>query len=433
MFKSVNGGVSWVPQINGLADPEGFDVQTFAIDASNSSTIYTGTRSGGVFKSEDSGYPLEDIIFSGKVEIDDGSLKLQRVAAHDLNMKADPSCGRSGYPSLDAVDCLFDNIEVPNGLSRLEYCIVMQSANSKYLQASDCVFVGELLGVSEPPSDKEFVNCMRYSRLPDELTDAIEAVLHLKEGSPGTNTRATPIFHEFSYCEDVIAIRALAIGSTAIYVGTNGSGVLRSTNDGETWPEINNGLTEPDDLDIQALAIDPITPTTVYAGTNGGGVFWSDDSGDTWMEKNTDDLTNLDIQALAIDPGPPAIVFAGTNSGGVFTSDDGGDSWAQKRAPISWHKTDRRPARFGEAGYGVLHPATSESIRFGAEDRGEMGAYHHRHYALRDEAAIDKLSDYLPVGIEPVLIPDIRLLRIPIRERSSEAEAETSSTHGGVS
>ena len=62
-----------------------------------------------------------------------------------------------------------------------------------------------------------------------------------------------------------------------------------------------------------------------------------------------------------------------------------------------------------------------------------MGAYHHKHYALRDEAVIDKLNDYLPVGIEPVLIPDIRLLRIPIRERSLEAEAETSSTQGGVS
>lgn len=68
-----------------------------------------------------------------------------------------------------------------------------------------------------------------------------------------------------------------------------------------------------------------------------------------------------------------------------------------------------RPARFGEAGCGVLHPATAESVRFGAESGGEMGAYHGNAYATRSQAIIDKIADFLPVGIEAVLIPDSRL------------------------
>ncbi|HHD63268.1 MAG TPA: phage tail protein [Desulfobulbaceae bacterium] len=73
-----------------------------------------------------------------------------------------------------------------------------------------------------------------------------------------------------------------------------------------------------------------------------------------------------------------------------------------------------RQARFGEPGYAVLHPATPEAIRFGAEDGGEMGAYHSRHYCLLHAAMLDKLRDFLPLGIEAVLIPDPRLQRLPI-------------------
>jgi hypothetical protein len=67
-------------------------------------------------------------------------------------------------------------------------------------------------------------------------------------------------------------------------------------------------------------------------------------------------------------------------------------------------------------GQGTLHPATSESIRFGAETGGEMGAYGgtvsglNFQYCLQDQAILDKLSDFLPLGIEAVLIPDPRML-----------------------
>ncbi|MDP2104555.1 MAG: hypothetical protein Q8J76_01070, partial [Desulfobulbaceae bacterium] len=70
---------------------------------------------------------------------------------------------------------------------------------------------------------------------------------------------------------------------------------------------------------------------------------------------------------------------------------------------------------FGKQGCAALHPASSQAIRHGAEDGGEMGCYHDRHYVLRAEAVIDKLKDYLPLGLEAVLVYDKRLLcPIPI-------------------
>jgi hypothetical protein len=70
---------------------------------------------------------------------------------------------------------------------------------------------------------------------------------------------------------------------------------------------------------------------------------------------------------------------------------------------------------FGSAGAGVLHPGTPPSIRAGAEDGGELGAYHHLHLALRWEAVRDKLAEFLPFGMEAVLIPDARLGCVPPR------------------
>src|SRR6516225_7902247 len=77
---------------------------------------------------------------------------------------------------------------------------------------------------------------------------------------------------------------------------------------------------------ILALAIDPATPTTLYAGTEGGGAFKSTDGGDSWTAINNG-LTNLSVRALAIDPCTPMNIYAGTFGGGAFKSTDGGDSW----------------------------------------------------------------------------------------------------------
>jgi hypothetical protein len=68
---------------------------------------------------------------------------------------------------------------------------------------------------------------------------------------------------------------------------------------------------------------------------------------------------------------------------------------------------------YGERSCGVLHPETPESVRSGAEDGGEMGAYHGRYYSLGLLAVVDKLRDHIPLGMEPVVILDMRLLELP--------------------
>ncbi|MGJ8677417.1 MAG: phage tail protein [Akkermansiaceae bacterium] len=70
--------------------------------------------------------------------------------------------------------------------------------------------------------------------------------------------------------------------------------------------------------------------------------------------------------------------------------------------------------KFGQRGAGVLHPESSDKICHGAEDGGEMGAFHDHYYCRIRAAVLEKLKDYLPIGYSAVLIPDQRLLSAPI-------------------
>jgi len=68
-----------------------------------------------------------------------------------------------------------------------------------------------------------------------------------------------------------------------------------------------------------------------------------------------------------------------------------------------------RTAAWGEPGCGVLAAGAPAAIRLGAEDGGELGAHHDAAAGLEDLALRDQLADHLPHGLEPVLVPDIRL------------------------
>ena len=130
-------------------------------------------------------------------------------------------------------------------------------------------------------------------------------------------------------------IRALAIDATnprTVYVGTSGGGVFKSINGGENWNAINNGF-QVSFIEVSALVVDPLTPSTIYAATGGGGyvglgVFRSTDGGQNWSTINNG-LTDLTVYSLVIDPLTPSTLYVGTSEQGIFKTTNGGGSWGQ--------------------------------------------------------------------------------------------------------
>jgi photosystem II stability/assembly factor-like uncharacterized protein len=139
-----------------------------------------------------------------------------------------------------------------------------------------------------------------------------------------------------------------------IYVGSSkGGGLYKSTDNGNTWREINEGLPHlPWPLatkywPITAIAIAPSSPSIIYVGTSnpqpysgsfvgGKGVYKSIDGGLTWFECNGIEVTfpKYSISSMVVDPTDPKVVYVGTISGGVWKTVDGGDSWRQVWKPI---------------------------------------------------------------------------------------------------
>jgi photosystem II stability/assembly factor-like uncharacterized protein len=112
-------------------------------------------------------------------------------------------------------------------------------------------------------------------------------------------------------------IFALKFSGSSLFAGTFGGGVFRSTDNGGNWIEVNNGMTFPV---VFAFAV---TGTNIFAGTFGGGVFLSTDDGDSWTPVNNG-LANLTVYSMLSDG---TNLYAGTFGNGVFKSTDNGSNW----------------------------------------------------------------------------------------------------------
>ena len=108
-------------------------------------------------------------------------------------------------------------------------------------------------------------------------------------------------------------IRAMAMNGNYLFAGSDG-GVFLSTDNGTSWIETSNGITN---TNIQALAI---KNDTLFAGTKGAGVFRSIDNGTSWTSTT---LNNTYLNTLLIKD---QSLFAGTSTG-LYLSTDNGDSW----------------------------------------------------------------------------------------------------------
>jgi photosystem II stability/assembly factor-like uncharacterized protein len=130
---------------------------------------------------------------------------------------------------------------------------------------------------------------------------------------------------------DGIQVNAVQVdpnNPNVLFAGTNGQGIYRSTNRGQTWTQVNTGLGH---LFVNDILVSPTDGNIVFAGTGRGsavgnpgtGLYRSTNRGTTWsriLEAGT-------IYSIAFTPGNPSVMYA---AGGppIFKSTDGGATWA---------------------------------------------------------------------------------------------------------
>ena len=111
-------------------------------------------------------------------------------------------------------------------------------------------------------------------------------------------------------------IFCFASSETNVFAGSHGNGVFCSTNNGENWHTVNNGLTYSD---INSLML---KDSNLFAGTKYGGIFRSSNNGGNWFVVNNG-LTSLSVNTLFAKD---QYIFTGTTSG-IFLSTNNGTNW----------------------------------------------------------------------------------------------------------
>jgi photosystem II stability/assembly factor-like uncharacterized protein len=276
VFRSTDAGASWTAVNSGLTD---LNVFALAIDPAAPSTLYAGTTGTGVFKSTDGG--------ASWIPASTGLSTLTVLA-----LAVDPTTPTTVYAGTDGGG-VFKSVDAGASWTAMNVGLTVATVNT----------------ISVDPVT------------PTTLYAGTT-------GGSGGVFKSTDAAASWSLTSPVWTVPCIAIDPqtpSTIYAGRYSLGVSKSLDGGQTWTDMNAGLTT---TAVRSLAIDPTTPATLAVATLGGGVFLSQDGGGTWTSFNAG-LANLNTLAVVVDPSMPRLLHAGALGSGVFdyeqdACDDGG-------------------------------------------------------------------------------------------------------------
>jgi len=118
------------------------------------------------------------------------------------------------------------------------------------------------------------------------------------------------------------AFTAFAIDrNNILYVGTF-NGFYKSSNNGDSWVSVSNGL---NGLEVSSIVFND--SGDIFVGTyDGGGIFKSTDEGESWVHLE-DSLINFSIRFLGINS--IGYLFAAISGKGIYRSTNNGASWLE--------------------------------------------------------------------------------------------------------
>ena len=137
-----------------------------------------------------------------------------------------------------------------------------------------------------------------------------------------------------------------------VYCGTSNGGIWRSTDAGESWEQVGEGVLPGQ---ITAVAVSPVERAggwgVVYAGTEPTALYRSENRGETWRElagrralPSAPEWSfpprpwTSHVRAIASDPSAEGKVYVAVEAGALVRSPDGGETW-QDHVPDGPHDT----------------------------------------------------------------------------------------------
>ena len=300
--------------------PPGGDIRDLVVDPNNADRFYFGTLDGQIYTSADAGKHWQLLynfnrprLFVDHIIVDPRDSRVLYVAAHKHKEPGGFFKSKDGGRTWR---------ESPELKKEALHSMTQSKADPNVL------FVGTFNGIfrSDDAGDS-------WSQLPTYNT-------------PG-----------------LVHVESLAIDPRTTDIVYAGTWYLpyKSTDGGQTWKSIKNGII--DDSDIFAIDIDPRDPNHVIASACSG-IYETKNAGDSWRKVQGIPSQSRRTRAILQHPSVPGLVFAGTTEG-FWRSERGGDA-------DSWMVTTSRQLEINSI---TVHPSRPEVIYIGTNNYGVMVSY----------------------------------------------------------
>jgi photosystem II stability/assembly factor-like uncharacterized protein len=339
VYKSTDAGATF--SLIGSPDPG--VVLTIAVDPTNSSHVYAGTVSGGVALSKDGGNTwMKTSVRTGIVlalSITNGgdvyagtSFDGVLTTGREFQLPGQaPAAGRN--------DKRFREIAGPelraiNSQNVYSVTIDPRDSNHLILGTND----GGLLGTIDGGAHWSDVGAGFLSRAPRRAIYDPNNAGQLYCGSfdgGGLYSSADNGFnwtrHKFGSPGIYVWTTAIDPAIGAVYAGTKGEGLWRSTDGAATFARIDGTLIPQ----VRYIAFDPSTPAKILVASIGG-IWRSLDDGAHFSK-----VAAQATLSIVVDPSNPAVMYAGTQSAGVLKSVDGGATFFAINSGLASLRTSR--------------------------------------------------------------------------------------------
>jgi photosystem II stability/assembly factor-like uncharacterized protein len=310
VYKSIDQGENWNESSNGITSKA---IRSVAIDRQNIANLYAGDGNGQFYRSDNGGTIWYNEDFDGG-EITD----IEIDPANSANIYLADFTGL--YKSNDTGKTFTDIDEVMN-----PFCIDVNPS------APNLLYVGGGNGIYKTtdggttwvekneglPGDTIFGlrNILSIAIDPNDTsviwtgTDGLGGILKTTDG--GEHWVGKGLTEELS----VNCIATNPDNSNEILVGTDGyygSIIYKSINGGDTWVKKDSLIPS-----VFEIKYDPRDPQFVYAATEGYGVCRSTDGGETWYNYSDGIFYPL-VYSLDIAQGDSALLIAGSYGSGLY-------------------------------------------------------------------------------------------------------------------
>ncbi len=345
VFKSIDKGGSWTAVNSGLTD---FKIGGIAVDPMNAGTVYASSSNAGLFKSTNGGQSWT-VINTG---LPGFYTEVPTIDPTNTDTLYAGTGGAGIYKSTDGGEhWTAANVGLPEGATIT--ALALDGRNSGTLYAGtdfDGVFKTEDGGLTWTAVDTGLPGFRGLDALtidPQDPTVLYAGIYY--SGSSGSEIWKTTNGGDRWNPVAGVGLPKFSVVTTlvidpnnpkTIYVvgylnsGSTVTGIYKSGDGGDTW----TALSLVPDSEIPVLAIDFENSSTIYAGSravgpSGSGMYKSTDGGKTWVHSSRG-LSAVGVYGLTVDHSTPGTLYAGTDLG-VFKSADSGTTWSLKLSNIA--------------------------------------------------------------------------------------------------